>query len=325
MSNNQPGMHEPYGTFGASYGTPPGVGESPMRSLRGEDKKESKRGKKRKEKAAPQSNSTKRLLNKQRVFALGFAALAGLLALSLTSTTEETTFVVRTTAVVPALSNLTAAQVEAVALPTVAIEEGAITATTAEGAIEKISTLLETGRLRTSLRKGHQLHLDDFTADVELAAPLGPDERIFALEAGVVAAVGGQLRSGDRVDVVAVIEFEGKVLSNVIATDIEILSALPGEQQFNAVAQEQVNGSRDSAGADLLPSDPVPGIYNVRVSVSQAVTLSAAASRGELVLVLRGKDAQNTPTAPVRLDEVVANSSGAAAPQPSPTVPAGGQ
>lgn len=322
MSNSQPPANDPMGMFGGGFGTPPGAREFPPRPGGPPEpppKKSRRSGKKGGRKDKAPRTSTTRLLNKQRVFALVFAVLAGVLAFAVTAEEVEQTFVIRTTAAIPALSSIANTQVEAVALPLEAVEDGAIVADTAEGALEKVSLLLSEGRVRMALPKGHQLHLEDFTADAELTVPLGPDERVFALEASVVNAVGGQLRAGDRVDIVGVTEFEGNVYSNIIATDIEILSALPGEQQFNAVAQSQVSSNRDESGSSLLPSDPVPGIYNMRVSVSDAISLANVASRGDLVLVLRGKSAQDSPTAPAQLDLVITSPD---SPSSAPATPA---
>ena len=155
-----------------------------------------------------------------------------------------------------------------------------------------------------------------------MAVPLGADERIFALEASVVAAIGGQLRAGDRVDVIAVIAYQGKTYSNVIASDVEIITTLPGEQQFNSIAQQQASGSKDKGSNELLPSDPVPGIYNVRVNLNQAVVLAAAQSRGELVLVLRGASAADTPVSAIDLEGTVTKDNGGSDSYP-PVNPAG--
>lgn len=323
MSNNNPPTNDPFGMPGGfgpqSYGTPPGVGDYPSASRpaarlepQGKGRKSKKDGKEKAPKTA-----TKRLLNKQKMFAIVFAMLAIVLALQLSNTQPPQTFVARTATGIPALSKIEGAQYEVVALPEAAIEEGAISAGTEDDVRKLISVLLEQGRTRMSLPKGHQLRQEDFSAEAQLATPLAPNERLLAVEASVVAAVGGQLRAGDRVDVIAIIDTQSRTVSNIVATNIEIISTLPGEQQFNSIAQEQASSSQDKASNELFPSDPVPGIYNVRVTLDQAVVLAAAQSRGELVLVLRGAAAETPPTRPIELEQLMTQ--GAAPGAPSTT------
>lgn len=323
MSNNQNPMSDSYGLGGGfgtgGFGTPPGTGPSRQP---GPAPKEPKGSRKNRREKAPKT-STKRLLNKQRVAALLLAGVTGLLAFTATSQPSTNVYVLRTTTQIAALSPIAASEVEAFPLPPEAIEEGAISAATPEDALKKAELLLAEGRVRMSLPKGHQLHVEDFTSDVDLTTPLRPEERILAIEANVVAAVGGQLRAGDRVDVLAVVEIEGKIVSNLVASNVEILAALPSERQFDAVAQEQVSGKKGESSSELLPADPVPGIYNVRVSLDQAVVLAAADSRGELVLVLRGKGATDAPTQPIELGQVITQPASVApvAPTPAETTP----
>ena len=307
MSNNPGPTNDPFGMQGGfnqgGFNTPPGVGDFPPMP-RPANRQEPQPSRQRQKKEKAPKTATKRLLNKQKVFALLFALIAVGLGLQMTSKTTEETFVVRTSTNIPALSKIELSQVEIIALPVEAIEEGAITATSEEDVKTKMSELLEKGRTRMALPKGHQLHPDDFNSFADLATPLGPNERVLALEASVVSAIGGQLRSGDRVDVIAVIDIQGRTLSNIVASDVEIVSTLPGEQQFNSIAQEQT-ANKDKGGNELLPADPVPGIYNVRVSVDQAIVLSAAQIRGDLILVLRGSEATSTATDPVDLDRII--------------------
>jgi Flp pilus assembly protein CpaB len=318
MNNPQPFGNQ--GSFGmGSFGTPPGVGEPlPQNDSRQERKaRQSKRSGKSDSPKAP----TKRLMSRQRLFAVVLAAIAGLLVLTSTSGSSSGAFVARLTTTLPALSTLEDSQWEIISLPDNAIEEGAFTADSKDG-VQALLAAHSSGRVRGALAKGHQLRESDFSADAELATPLAQDERLVAVEAAVMSAVGGQLRAGDHVDVIAVVDIEGTTIANLVATDIEIIAALPGSQQFNSVAQEQVSGSnKGRTGNELLPSDPVPGIYNVRVSTTEAVILAAASSRGNLVLVLRGKGSADLPVAPVNLDQVMTQiiSPQAVLPQSLPT------
>lgn len=286
---------------GATGGFPP----APRGPLRQDQPTKGKGGKTKGKREKAPKTSTRRLLNKQKVFALLFAAVAIALAVVLSGTETPQTFVARTTSEIYALSQIGASQYEIVALPDNAIEDGALSGSTQQEVQDKISVLL-TGRVRMALPKGHQLHQKDFSADASLADPLKENERILALEASVVSAVGGQLRSGDRVDVIAVIDLQNKTYANIIASDIEIISALPSEQQFNSAAQEQ-SRSRTMTGNELLPTEPVPGIYNVRVTVEQAIVLAAAQTKGDLVFVLRGSNATSTGSSSIDLEGAVMN------------------
>ena len=313
----QGGFNLPPGASGAGYTPPARAGSRPDTPSRA---KNPKRGKKEKEKAP--KTTTKRLLNKQRVFAIAFALVAIMIGLNLSSQEQPSTYVVRATTAVPALSKVEPGQYEIVALPTVAVEEGAISGDSMSKVETLISELFVNARTRMSFPKGHQFHQEDFSGEVQLAVPLGANERILALEASVVSAIGGQLRAGDRVDVIAVISYQNKTYSNVVASNVEIIAALPGEQQFNSIAQQQAAGSKDKGSNELLPSDPVPGIYNVRVDLNQAVVLAAAQSRGELVLVLRGASASDTAVSAIDLESTVTKDNGGSG-SFSPIDPAG--
>lgn len=304
------------GGFG-NYASPPGGQGSLSRAGTGSSKEQKKRGRKRKQESGDKA-PTKRLLTTQKALAVVLALVVGAMALLLSSAPVEQVYVVRTSQSVPALSKLSAAQIEAIALPPEAVEEGAITAATADEALVLISELLDKGRVRMELAKGHQLQAKDFTAEALLASPLGPDERLVSVEASVMSAVGGQLRAGDRVDIIVVADADirlpdgsetRRTLSNLIAYDVEIVSVLPAESQFNAISQEQLSGDRTVGGNALLPNDPVPGIYNVRVTVQQAVVLAAAGAEGELTLVARGAGASDEVVSPIDLEDVLRRSS----------------
>jgi Flp pilus assembly protein CpaB len=312
MSMNHPSSGDQFGMPGGfgpgGYNTPPGASDYPLPQRPGASRPEpsgKKRGQKDKKEKAPKT-STKRLMSRQRLFALVFALVAVLLGWQLTAAPVESTYVIRTTSSIPALARIEDSQYEIISLPPIAVEEGAISAATEEDVRTLVSSMLEQGRTRMALPKGHQLHKDDFSLDASLATPLAADERILAIEANVVAAIGGQLKSGDRVDVIAVIDSQSRTISNLVAANIEIISILPGAQQFDTAAQEQSSGNRDKSGNELLPENPVPGIYNVRVNLNQAVLLAAAQSKGELVLVFRGSDATDpATTSPVYLEDVI--------------------
>lgn len=253
------------------------------------------------------SGHTRRILTLNRTLAIVLALIAAALVWgSLGAPEPETTYVLRTAAPIPALSIVSADNLEAVALPDAAIEDGAITGATADEAFAAAETLLSTSRLRTALPAGRQLHTDDFTADATVAGSLAPGERLVSIRAGVHDAVGGQIRTGDHIDVIGVIDVENNPVANVIAHDLEVVSILPDESQFQSAAQQQVvGGDIDKTPSELLPGDPIPGIYVVKADVTQAVILGMANDKATLYLVLRGGDAIDQEPGSVSLNDVI--------------------
>lgn len=302
---------------GDMFNNPPGIGgpaptPHPMAAGGQEPPKPPKKRKRVRGRGDGDKPVNKRVLSTQRIAALGLALVAVLAAISLTSVPDERSFVVRARTPIPAGSTVEPSQIEAVALPPAAIEEGAITGGTADEALEAALDVIDFGRARQYIHAGRQLHTDDLSLESELREPLAGDERLISVSAAVSGGVGGQLLPGDRVDVIAIASITfaddadvrigpdgeelperatGRVVRTV-ATDIEIVSVFPAEQFFDNASQQQV-GEDTRTPSELLPARPVPGIYVMRASLEDANILALANSQATLVLALRGADAED--------------------------------
>jgi Flp pilus assembly protein CpaB len=276
---------------------------------------------------------TKRLLNSQKIMALLLAVLvAGLVFVATTSSTKET-YVVRVNDEIQALSAITPNQIEAVSMPDYAIEPGAISAPTAKEALDAALELIKNGRMRQFTPSGRQLRTADISPEGQLREPLAADERLVSIEASVASAIGGQLQAGDRVDIVALASIstagdeqnladfeqrEGRIARQILS-DVEIVNVLPGAQAFDSAAQQQTGPDSGRTPGEILPANPVPGIYVLRVTYDEAVVLGLVNGEADLFLTLRGAEAGDPtgPNQPLTLEELLGRVA------PETTTPAG--
>jgi Flp pilus assembly protein CpaB len=303
-----------------NFSTPPGqrdgFGVGGFQALPDEPEEfgKKKRGRKMrkasKKSAGPQSRHTKKVLSVNRIFAilLAFIALVLILA-SLNPPAAATTYVVRSTSAIPALSIVSIDNLEAVALPDDAIEPGAITGATEEEALANASVLIDNSRTRSSIPAGRQVHPDDFTGDALIEGGLEPDQRLVSVSANVNSAVGGNIKAGDHVDVIGIVTVENTLVANVIASDLEVVSVLPSESEFQSAAQQQVTGGdTNKSPSELLPGNPIPGIYVVKATVEQSIILGMANQEATLYLSLRGGNAVDQDTVYQSLVNVILGS-----------------
>ncbi len=249
---------------------------------------------------------TRRVINSQKIGAGILAVIVAVLVIALAGSSTTRTYVVRVNGAVPALGQVAPSQLEAISLPVDAIEEGALSGEDADALLEEAIELAKNGVVRQSLPAGRQLHPADFSAEAQLVVPLGADERLASIEARVGMAVGGGLKVGDRVDVIARFQVRDEsefdlsnattTASTYVAHNIELVSVLPDEGTFDQVAQGQTADS-DASPTEQLPAEPVPGIYVVRVSTRDAQILDLAQDQADLYLVLRGANASDPTTA----------------------------
>ena len=324
MSNQEPGLVRPeYGTRPPGQ-TLPRVGGSaggPSASAAPEPKSKRRRGAKPSRDAASRGVKSK-VINTQKMAAIALAVVVAVLVVLLATASSAETYVVRINSSVPALSAVSPAQIEAISLPDSAIEPGAISAATAEEALEEALALIDTGRMRQYTPAGRQLHPEDISIEGDLTVPLGPGERLISVNAAVAASIGGQLRPGDTVDVIALAQIsqdnvdvngnailDGRVsgtVARVVASNVEIVNVFPGEQTFDAAAQTQT-GNRDKTVDEILPENPVPGIYVLRVTGEEAVVLGLTNLEADLFLTLRGGAAADPidPFQPITLESIL--------------------
>lgn len=127
-------------------------------------------------------------------------------------------------------------------------------------------------------------------------ADLGPDERLITIRAGVARAFAGRIVAGDHVDVVAT---DGEIAA-VVAVDAEVVAVDVDEDALLAAA-DRVNNPEDPEGDldrdDVVPADPIPGLFTVRVRAEDVTRLTVTDSGAELVLAYRDPDAEDTFTA----------------------------
>lgn len=245
------------------------------------------KGKKGKKEKAPTTRTAKQ-------YRIGFlvALLAGGVAWYLTAgQAEPTTYVVTTNASVGALQQVTPNQLEAVAIDPEFVEDGAITADTAEEALAEASETL-TGPTLYPLANGQQLRVDYFSKNpAVLTENLEPNERLLSVTASVASSVAGGIRPGDAVDIIAVDETNRT--GRLIASNVPVVAVNPAADQLEQVAASQTGENKDANPSDLLPGTPIPGVYTIRVDADQVVGLSTADSSAKLYLAYRAPDAQD--------------------------------
>jgi Flp pilus assembly protein CpaB len=265
-----------------------------------------KRGKRSKGKDAATDKPegpTRKVVSTQRLAALGLAAVAGLLFL-LTSGADpgDTTFVVRAERGLSALELVDEASVAAITMPTEFVEQGAFTGPSAEQAIADFLAAHGGSRLQYPVAAGRQITPELFVLAglVELAE----DERLVSVDASIARAVGGKLRVGDRIDVIGV----GEGVSSILVSDVEVIGVTLSEENYGNVVNDQTSeDGRDRTVDELLPGDPVPGTYTLRVKTLDAARLAAVDrnSSAELVLVYRAPGAETLVTGPTSLMDVL--------------------
>lgn len=305
MSNmGTPGDPGAYGGFGTPPGGPRPVAGAP-RTTPAPPKKGRGMGRRAPKEDRPVS---RRVVNTQKIAALAMAAIVAVLVVVTVTAGENLTYVVRAKTAIPALSTATKDQFEAVAADETVIQPGTYTGASAEEALEKLTKDLgEQIFVQIPIGEKAQITPEFFSRESQLAKPLEADERLVSIPASIANAVAGQIKVGDKVDVIAVIQKDAGKIANVVAQNLEIVSVYGSQQQFDALSQRQVTG--DNAEAEL-PVKPVPGIYVLRAKAQDAIILSAAVNSGDVVLVWRGAQAGEVIAQPVDLSVLIAEING---------------
>lgn len=264
---------------------------------------------------APKDSSakpvTRRVIGRQTKLAALFAGVVALLALMVFSQPQgDKTYVVRTTKAVTALTEVSMSQFEAIAIDPAYVEDDAITAGSGKDALAAVEAELKKGaRIQVNLGARQQVRVAYFSAEAQLVKPLAADERLVSIQANVASAVAGQIKAGDRVDVVGVLENGTTSVAGVVLSDIEVVAVTPAESAYTAAqSEQQSDGNRDKNAADLLPTKPIPGTYVLRIKLADVTRLTVVDTGARVYLVLRGTDAS---TAPVASADVLATICGA--------------
>lgn len=111
-------------------------------------------------------------------------------------------------------------------------------------------------RLREDLQAGDLVTTELLRAPDALADRLRPGQRAFAVPVDELAAVGGLLKPGDYVDVLAHLEDENEDASRVLVEYAAVLSFGPSLERNNDGEREQDTGSRTAVLA--LEREAVP-------------------------------------------------------------------
>lgn len=267
---------------------------------------------------------TKRALRTNKVFAMLFAVIAALLLLVVVTRKTPETYVVQAGQTVGANQTIGVDQLQATALPSSAIEQGAFVGSTARAAVDRALRAIGKKATVYPLFAGEQLQPSLFTASV---TSVHGTQRLFSISADPVNAVDGAIRPGDRVDIIAV--SSGADLAGYVATDI-LVSAVGANSSSlqNATAGQ---GPSSASGTTGTPQSQLPGTYVLRVTQAQAVALAmAGSSSGALYLALRGAHASNASPLPAMSIEqalcgpTVASSAGSTATLPKTCAVLGG-
>jgi|GEM_PF-6271505 len=192
----------------------------------------------------------------------------------------------------------------------VAERTGVVVASTAAVLNEWKSQTFKTPQvLRLPLAANQQLSFSMLMLPEPSADTLKPGERLMSVSAAVNNAVAGTLRVGDRVTVVAVRGGDQDPVGAVLVDDVEIVGVHLASEEMRSVQQRQAQDSQEGRSArpsQLLPANPIPGIYTLRVSTADAVRIAtaAAADQVSLVLIWRPVKATGMLDGPVALSEV---------------------
>jgi Flp pilus assembly protein CpaB len=234
---------------------------------------------------------TKSAMSRQFKIAALFSVIAALVIVTVFfGAAGKSVFVVRSAAPIAAGTAVDPTMLEAVALPTTAIEAGTVQGTSAADALSKARTALGAVTSQYPIPAHAQIHPDQFGAQVYLGKPLAATERLMSLNATVSAAVAGQLKAGDHVDIVGVTT---NGVARMLNYNVPVVAVTVSENRYNTLADQQSGSAKNTSAKDLLPGDPVPGIYTVRVPADKVVTLAGWNEAGKLYLVYRPANAQD--------------------------------
>lgn len=258
---------------------PPAVNKS-----RRDDKKEKK--------------PTKRTISRNLLLTIIFAVVAGGLTLFILSDEDDFEYVIRALNDIPAGTAVSGSLLEAAPLTVEAIEPNAFKAPTAEEALELALEEIEGTVTQYPLPAKTQLRADQFGLQATLGQELEPNERLVSVRATVSTAVAGGLIPGDYVDIIGATDGHARV----VAYNVPIMSVTASEERYDSVSDAQA-ADPDLRPGEVLPSDPVPGIYVVKVPVEVVPTLLNWNESATLNLAYRGADSISVPLPDSSLDD----------------------
>lgn len=256
--------------------------------------------------ATPKKPPTKKAVSRTRLIAIVLAVLAGLLILvALTRTESPSVYVLRATSDIAALTPVTAEQLEITPLT----DDSMLVAGAISGSSrQEVQQLAESEVVglypRNFVPRGSQILATDlilnFADDPTLA--LAASERLISVSATPSQAVAGNLRPGDLVDIVGTVRGEDGDITEYLATSVPIIAVSLPAQNLDSLGNAQVGGSGETRpdAADLIPANPIPGTYVVKVDAPVVPNIVAASDTGALFLAYRtssGASPQSADTA----------------------------
>lgn len=296
--------------FQQAGGMPPGMPGGPGMPgtpLPPAEKEPRKRGRGKNKDAKPGKTPSKRLASRQFVFAAVFAlAVGGGVAYTASSGGSTGTWVAVAGGPIATNSVIDDNLITAREVSTEQLQPGAVVGASQGEAVTKAAEALKGVRSQYPITANQQLIPDQFGLVVNLGTPLAQDERLVSFRATVAASVAGSVKPGDRVDVFA---SAGEV-AGPIAMNVPVVSVTVSEDRYNSVADQQA-GDKNARPQDLLPGDPVPGTYVVRVKADQVGKLVAADGGGKIYLAYRDPEASDVTVPPTTVKEAICEGGGA--------------
>ncbi|MFG0334443.1 MAG: RcpC/CpaB family pilus assembly protein [Maioricimonas sp. JB049] len=256
-----------------------------------------------KKKGRSRSRSAKRRdLKIPLIFALVLAVLAfGILMVGgQDSVSTDDLYVVRATGNITAFHELNEDDLEAVPMEP-ELFEVAVTdlegVTTTESRLDRVfagataeealaAVQLELGKTTLQpIHAGEVVYVEDLTLTSRYAdvVSLNADQQLISVEALPAKAVAGEIKPGERVDVFAVDTDNG--LATRMLEDVTVVSVNLAESALEGLYSTQTQ----DPGLDtdtLLPADPYPGIYTLRVHTDDALKFTLAANHSNISVVL---------------------------------------
>ncbi len=110
------------------------------------------------------------------------------------------------------------------------------------------------------------------------AATLGSDQ-LISLTAQVQNALGGSLQVGNYVDVYVSTGGQPGSPATLIASNVQIIAIHASVDQYSNIASQQ-SSDRTLNPTDVLPTNPVPGIYILQVTPQVAAKVANAQGGG---------------------------------------------
>lgn len=301
---------------GSAYGPgPSGPSPSSIAAASAASKSKSKASRKRGKSSGAGNDGdptvTRRVVTRTRAITIVMAlVVAAVVAFALTRP-PELTYVVRTTASVGQFSVVDPSQLEAVAVSPDLVEAGAFTGDDGAALMDEAVAAIGDGRLQYPLNKGQQVHLEAFTNEVSMPSSLAENERLLSISAVASTSVAGNIRSGDRVDIIAVSDSGSGPVASVVKTNVPVESVSLSGDQLSSISASQADpegSTYDKSIGELVPATPIPGTYVIRVTTDDVLKFALLDSDGstDFHLVYRGATAVDVPDQlPVFLSEAI--------------------